>query len=157
MPLEYGTTPGGTMFGTTPGGTRIVYERAFLLQMRQSPLARTPPANLPVIPGVTAPREDNKRNHSKSNGVHNNENHEKRVQDSPPKAKVPGALLRSDKGLSITLDLVYLTHFLSFSSLDQRRGRRAIFHGHVNDSICQSSTSSQCTYSKPHEYASTIV
>ncbi len=37
-----------------------MYERAFLLQMRQSPLARTPPANLPDIPGVTSPREDKK-------------------------------------------------------------------------------------------------
>lgn len=55
MPSDYGTTPGGTMFAHTPGGTRIVYERAFLLQMRQSPLARSPPANLPVIPGVTVP------------------------------------------------------------------------------------------------------
>ena len=25
------------------------------MQMRQSPLAKTPPANLPVIPGVTVP------------------------------------------------------------------------------------------------------
>merc|ERR1712212_750845 len=55
MPTNYGTTPGGTMFAHTPGGTRIVYERAFLMQMRQSPLAKTPPANLPVIPGVTVP------------------------------------------------------------------------------------------------------
>lgn len=55
MPIDYGTTPGGTMFAHTPGGTRIVYERAFLMQMRQSPLAKTPPANLPVIPGVTVP------------------------------------------------------------------------------------------------------
>jgi len=55
MPSDYGTTPGGTMFAHTPGGTRIVYERAFLMQMRQSPLAKTPPANLPVIPGVTVP------------------------------------------------------------------------------------------------------
>lgn len=55
MPSDYGTTPGGTMFAHTPGGTRIVYERAFLMQMRQSPLARSPPANLPVIPGVTVP------------------------------------------------------------------------------------------------------
>jgi len=55
MPSDFGTTPGGTMFAHTPGGTRIVYERAFLMQMRQSPLARTPPANLPVIPGVTCP------------------------------------------------------------------------------------------------------
>lgn len=35
-------------------GTRIIYERNFLLQMRNSPLAKTPPKNLPVIPGVTA-------------------------------------------------------------------------------------------------------
>merc|ERR1719412_1769378 len=42
-----------TDFGTTPGGTRIVYERNFLMQMRHSPLAKSPPANLPSIPGVT--------------------------------------------------------------------------------------------------------
>ena len=59
MPTEYGTTPGGTIFGTTPGGTKIIYERAFLMKMRNSPLARTPPANLPVIPGVTAPKDAN--------------------------------------------------------------------------------------------------
>ena len=34
-------------------GTRIIYDRKFLLQMRNSPLAKSPPANLPVIPGVT--------------------------------------------------------------------------------------------------------
>jgi len=55
MPTSYGTTPGGTMFAHTPGGTRIVYERAFLIQMRESPLAKSPPANLPAIPGVTVP------------------------------------------------------------------------------------------------------
>jgi len=51
MPSDYSTTPGGTIFGTTPGGTKIVYERAFLINMRNSPLARTPPRNLPAIPG----------------------------------------------------------------------------------------------------------
>jgi hypothetical protein len=51
MPADYSTTPGGTIFGTTPGGTRIVYERAFLINMRNSPMARTPPKNLPYIPG----------------------------------------------------------------------------------------------------------
>ena len=61
MPTDYGTTPGGTIFGTTPGGTRIIYERAFLLKMRNSPLAKTPPANLPVIPGVTAPKDPSAR------------------------------------------------------------------------------------------------
>jgi translation initiation factor 4E binding protein 2 len=51
MPADYSTTPGGTIFGTTPGGTRIVYERAFLINMRNSPMARTPPKNMPYIPG----------------------------------------------------------------------------------------------------------
>lgn len=53
LPNDYCTTPGGTLFSTTPGGTRIIYERNFLLQIRNSPLAKTPPKNLPVIPGVT--------------------------------------------------------------------------------------------------------
>lgn len=34
-------------------GTRIIYERKFLMELRNSPLARTPPVDLPVIPGVT--------------------------------------------------------------------------------------------------------
>jgi len=45
------------MFGTTPGGTRIIYERSFLLECRNSPLAQSPLANLPRIPGVTYPAE----------------------------------------------------------------------------------------------------
>jgi len=53
LPHDYSSTPGGTLYSTTPGGTRIIYDRAFLLQMRNSPVARTPPKNLPVIPGVT--------------------------------------------------------------------------------------------------------
>ena len=35
---------------TTPGGSKIVYERSFLINMRNCPLARTPPRNLPNIP-----------------------------------------------------------------------------------------------------------
>merc|ERR1719225_692192 len=31
------------------------------MKMRNSPLARTPPANLPVIPGVTAPKDANRK------------------------------------------------------------------------------------------------
>merc|ERR1712136_312891 len=68
MPTDYGTTPGGTMFAHTPGGTRIVYERAFLMQMRQSPLAKTPPANLPVIPGVTVPASTSPKKTNDSSG-----------------------------------------------------------------------------------------
>jgi len=53
LPHDYSSTPGGTLYSTTPGGTRIIYDRTFLLQMRNSPMARTPPTNLPNIPGVT--------------------------------------------------------------------------------------------------------
>lgn len=31
-------------------GTRIVYERAFLMNLRNSPISRTPPKNMPSIP-----------------------------------------------------------------------------------------------------------
>ncbi|XP_013779553.1 eukaryotic translation initiation factor 4E-binding protein 1-like [Limulus polyphemus] len=55
LPSDYSSTPGGTIFSTTPGGTRIIYDRAFLMQMRNSPVTRTPPKNLPDIPGVTSP------------------------------------------------------------------------------------------------------
>lgn len=55
MPLDYCTTPGGTLFSTTPGGTRIIYDRKFLLGCRSSPVAKTPPKGLPDIPGVTSP------------------------------------------------------------------------------------------------------
>ncbi|XP_034253130.1 eukaryotic translation initiation factor 4E-binding protein 3 [Thrips palmi] len=50
LPNDYSTTPGGTLYSTTPGGTRVVYERNFLLHLRNSPLSRTPPTNLPNIP-----------------------------------------------------------------------------------------------------------
>ncbi|XP_076348859.1 eukaryotic translation initiation factor 4E-binding protein 2-like [Tachypleus tridentatus] len=57
LPNDYSSTPGGTIFSTTPGGTRIIYERAFLMQLRNSPIAKTPPKNLPIIPGVTSSLE----------------------------------------------------------------------------------------------------
>jgi len=75
MPNDYSTTPGGTIFGTTPGGTKIVYERAFLINMRNSPLARTPPRNLPAIPGVTsdfAKKDDAIKDEKKGEANHNN-------------------------------------------------------------------------------------
>ncbi|KGL83430.1 Eukaryotic translation initiation factor 4E-binding protein 2, partial [Tinamus guttatus] len=36
-------------------GTRIIYDRKFLLERRNSPMAQTPPGHLPDIPGVTSP------------------------------------------------------------------------------------------------------
>ena len=60
MPDKYSSTPGGTMFSTTPGGTRIIYERAFLMNLRNSPLAKSPP-KMAFIPGVTNITGDNAR------------------------------------------------------------------------------------------------
>ncbi|CAD6998384.1 eukaryotic translation initiation factor 4E-binding protein 3 [Ceratitis capitata] len=47
MPEVYSSTPGGTLYSTTPGGTKLIYERAFLKDLRASPLSQTPPSNLP--------------------------------------------------------------------------------------------------------------
>lgn len=47
MPDVYSSTPNGTIYSTTPGGTKIVYERTFLMNLRNSPLSQTPPKNLP--------------------------------------------------------------------------------------------------------------
>jgi hypothetical protein len=53
LPNDYSSTPGGTLYSTTPGGTRIVYERNFLMQLKNSPMAKTPPKNIQFIPGVS--------------------------------------------------------------------------------------------------------
>lgn len=35
-----------------------MYDRATMMHYRQSPLSKTPPANLPAIPGVTCPETE---------------------------------------------------------------------------------------------------
>ncbi|KAF0027536.1 hypothetical protein F2P81_020277 [Scophthalmus maximus] len=74
LPHDYCTTPGGTLFSTTPGGTRIIYDRKFLLDRRNSPIAQTPPARLPVIPGVTSQNvlRENQKNEA-NNHVNNHD------------------------------------------------------------------------------------
>lgn len=52
IPSDYSTTPGGTWFSTTPGGTRIVYDRSFMMHLRNSPLSQTPPKNLQFVEGI---------------------------------------------------------------------------------------------------------
>lgn len=55
-------------------GTRIIYDRKFLLDQRNSPLAQTPPAHLPVIPGVTSQNvlRENKKNEA-NNHINNHD------------------------------------------------------------------------------------
>ncbi|NXV23859.1 4EBP3 protein, partial [Cepphus grylle] len=60
IPEGYSSMPGGTVYSTMPGGllllagTRIIYDRKFLLDCKNSPMARTPPCCLPQIPAVTS-------------------------------------------------------------------------------------------------------
>ncbi|NXE28117.1 4EBP3 protein, partial [Ardeotis kori] len=54
VPEGSSSTPGGTVCSTTLGGTHIIYDRKFLLECKNSPVARTPPCCLPQIPGVTS-------------------------------------------------------------------------------------------------------
>ena len=61
-------------------GTRIIYERAFLMKMRHSPLAKTPPANLPVIPGVTVPKDGSNSNDSSKNHENGHNDHGHKLQ-----------------------------------------------------------------------------
>ncbi|XP_054654946.1 eukaryotic translation initiation factor 4E-binding protein 2 isoform X1 [Dunckerocampus dactyliophorus] len=53
-------------------GTRIIYDRKFLLDMRNSPIAQTPPAHLPVIPGVTSQNTLNENRKNEANNHINN-------------------------------------------------------------------------------------
>lgn len=67
LPINYSTTPGGTLYSTTPGGTRIVYDRTVLLNLRNSPIARTPPTNITSFPGILIKGHDF-TNEPKENG-----------------------------------------------------------------------------------------
>jgi len=54
IPTNLSQSVGGTIYGTTPGGSRVVYDRSLLLKLSCSPLTKTPPSNMKLIPGVTA-------------------------------------------------------------------------------------------------------
>ncbi|XP_066246272.1 eukaryotic translation initiation factor 4E-binding protein [Euwallacea similis] len=66
MPSCCSETPGGTAFSTTPGGTKILYEKRFLLNLRNSPISQTPPTNdIPenLIKGSSSPPKKNNNTH----------------------------------------------------------------------------------------------
>ncbi|XP_049876217.1 eukaryotic translation initiation factor 4E-binding protein [Pectinophora gossypiella] len=71
MPDVYSSTPGGTVYSTTPGGTRIIYEKSFMMSLRQSPISQTPPkCSLPAallknpgsVPHATTPVKNSRSN-----------------------------------------------------------------------------------------------
>ncbi|KAK4873664.1 hypothetical protein RN001_013024 [Aquatica leii] len=77
---SYSSTPGGTLYSTTPGGTRIVYERAFLMNLRNSPISKTPPNwEIPnqLVKGSPSPWIKEKKGipSKKKHQISNNVNH----------------------------------------------------------------------------------
>jgi hypothetical protein len=93
LPYDYSSTPGGTLFSTTPGGTRIIYDRAFLMHLRNSPLAKSPPKNLPTIPGVTSPqtgKENKPIDKSSVNVINTTIVEEKPLPTNPISTAAPG-------------------------------------------------------------------
>ncbi|EPQ01544.1 Eukaryotic translation initiation factor 4E-binding protein 1 [Myotis brandtii] len=52
-------------------GTRIIYDRKFLMECRNSPVAKTPPRDLPTIPGVTSPVSDEPPTEASQNHLQN--------------------------------------------------------------------------------------
>uniref|UniRef100_A0A8C9WGP3 Eukaryotic translation initiation factor 4E binding protein 2 n=1 Tax=Scleropages formosus TaxID=113540 RepID=A0A8C9WGP3_SCLFO len=56
-------------------GARIIYDRKFLLDRRNCPVAQTPPARLPLIPGVTSPDLIIENGKNEANCVNNHNGH----------------------------------------------------------------------------------
>jgi len=100
LPADYSTTPGGTLFGTTPGGTRIIYERQFLMQLRNSPMAKTPPKNIQFFPGMSPTKQ----------GLIENNNIERKIGSpdkhrTSPLAQVPSPSTKLHDSEQFEMDL----------------------------------------------------
>lgn len=77
------------MFCLLPG-TRIIYDRKFLMECRNSPVTKTPPRDLPTIPGVTSPATDEPPTEASQNHQH-----------SSPEDKPAGGEWQGLAGLSL--------------------------------------------------------
>uniref|UniRef100_A0A8D2K608 Eukaryotic translation initiation factor 4E binding protein 1 n=1 Tax=Theropithecus gelada TaxID=9565 RepID=A0A8D2K608_THEGE len=69
---------GWALFSTTRGGTQIFYDRKFLLDCLNSPMAQTPPCHLPNIPGVSSPGTLIEDSRVEVNNLNNINNHERK-------------------------------------------------------------------------------
>lgn len=107
---DLSTTPGGTIYGTTPGGkfnfhlsndhflqlkqknnqntkgTKIQYSKEALLFLRNSPLSKTPPCNMPFIPGITVGSGNQNQFQNKKNNFQKspNNNPQSKKPNTPP-------------------------------------------------------------------------
>ena len=65
-------------------GTRIIYDRKFLMECRNSPVTKTPPRDLPTIPGVTSPTGDEPPTEARQNHLRSS------PEDKPAGGEWPG-------------------------------------------------------------------
>ncbi|RIA98613.1 eukaryotic translation initiation factor 4E binding protein [Glomus cerebriforme] len=103
LPAHYSTTPSGTIYSSTPGGSRIIYDRTTLLNLANSPLAKTPPSNLAYVPGVTKVsniENNNSTNPNPNNPNNNNNNKSTQVEGhlAPPQTLPIPNLQQQQKG-----------------------------------------------------------
>ncbi|CAG8556685.1 24917_t:CDS:2 [Cetraspora pellucida] len=92
LPANYSTTPSGTIYSSTPGGSRIIYDRTTLLNLANSPLAKTPPTNLAYVPGVTIHNSNHDNTTKPSNGT----TAQVSGHLAPPQSTLPGVQKKVD-------------------------------------------------------------
>ncbi|CAG9857016.1 unnamed protein product [Phyllotreta striolata] len=87
LPSNYSSTPGGTLFSTTPGGSKIVYEKSVLMNLRNSPISKTPPAfEIPAcISG--SPNKKNSQLPNRPNGLSNGLRRASKTAETSPNAE----------------------------------------------------------------------
>ncbi|CAJ0762730.1 14952_t:CDS:2 [Entrophospora sp. SA101] len=89
IPANYSTTPSGTIYSNTPGGTKIIYDRNTLLNLANSPLAKTP-TKLAYIPGVTIPQTTDQDSSEKNDSNNNKKLNRVAGHLAPPNSNYPG-------------------------------------------------------------------
>uniref|UniRef100_A0A2K6C9I1 Eukaryotic translation initiation factor 4E binding protein 2 n=1 Tax=Macaca nemestrina TaxID=9545 RepID=A0A2K6C9I1_MACNE len=67
-----------TIQGCRGVGTQIFYDRKFLLDCLNSPMAQTPPCHLPNIPGVSSPATLIEDSRVEVNNLNNINNHKRK-------------------------------------------------------------------------------
>jgi len=106
MPDVYSSTPNGTLYGTTPGGTKIVYERTFLMNLRNSPLSHTPPKNIPCHLMKDDKNPYHHHSHRRiSDGTYHPPLHNKNNQKEKDKSKGWSQVRRSSEDHQFDMDI----------------------------------------------------
>lgn len=81
-------------------GTKIFYDRHFLLKCRNSPLTKSPPANMAKIPGITTPGVVDIPKENGTQGAIQDENQKKRGNKEGERDKILRSSVIEPQGAS---------------------------------------------------------